>query len=298
MNIKKLKEKCLSIICATGLLFSINTTSSNAIDTNVPVGEEFYIVSELNENKVVDLNRTNGNVSLWDNTRSSYQRWRFEYDKNRHAYKIISVDNGKALSWLSNKNKNVVGWTSQNFDDQYWIFDEISDNSYVIKNYRNKNMVLDVNKSGTSNGTNIGVYERHDRNSQRFKIFKEVAGNSKISLPKTVGFLSGLGQTIVKTQNINKVGFQQYWHSRNNIYTDTFTGYVSNVDSNSFEVRTGFFNLNGKLYHSDPETGESSMGYKTIGGETYFFNPDVNNPYYIENPTLSDIQKAKALELK
>lgn len=296
--LKKVKSILLSLICTCIFVFCTNALEASAIDSSVPTSGEFYIVSNLTSSNVVTLDVKTGNVNLWEINRQNNQKWRFEYNRDKHAYKVINSHDGRVLTWTSNKDRNVVGWGSKNFDDQYWIFDEISHNNYVIRNYRNRNMVLDVTESDTHNGTNIGVYEYKGSKNQTFRIEKELAENTKIQLPKTVGFSSGLGQTIFKTQNINNIGFQQYWHSRNHIYTDTYTGYVSYIGENTFEVRTGFFNLNDKLYHSDPETGESSLGYKTIGGKSYFFNPDPSNPYYIENPSLSDIQKAKLLERK
>lgn len=89
------------------------------------------------------------------------------------------------------------------------------------------------------------------------------------------------GQTY--RQNIKKTGFQSFYNTQvaPNAHGERWKlchGYVNSVSENTFTVVTDFFDLNGKMYHSN-KNGNSSTGLTNIDGDLYFFNYDLNDPY-------------------
>lgn len=77
-------------------------------------------------------------------------------------------------------------------------------------------------------------------------------------------------------QQFTKSGFQKYLQQ--SYFLNTYYGYVSGFDGKLITLTSGFFNMNNNFYHSDPKTGASSRGLKTINGDTYYFDEDVTNP--------------------
>ncbi|WP_141532827.1 RICIN domain-containing protein [Bacillus cereus] len=59
---------------------------------------------------------------------------------------------------------------NQHKDEHYWRLEEIYNGNFIIKNYKNPNLVLDVAGANISNNTNIQVHKRNGTNAQKFKL--------------------------------------------------------------------------------------------------------------------------------
>lgn len=128
------------------------------------------ITPKITSNKILDVNTTSYNVTLYDNNKTNNQKWILEYVESKNAYLIKSLLDGRVLAWDSSKGSNVITYKYINSDDQYWILDNLGNGEYIIKSYKNPNMVLDVYGSNTSSGTNIQVFQRKDSDNQKFYI--------------------------------------------------------------------------------------------------------------------------------
>lgn len=137
---------------------------------------DWKVSSKLDHNKVLNAYHTgsqNGDVVMWNNSGVHNQMWTFNYDSTRGAYAIINKLTGKALAWDSTTSRNVFTWDyNSNYDDQHWILEDVGSGHYLIKNYKNQNLVLDVPMSDPSNGVSVIVSERHGDNNQKFKLIK------------------------------------------------------------------------------------------------------------------------------
>ena len=130
------------------------------------------IVSKLNNNKVLNihLGGTDGkDLTIWDDAGVSQQRFKFEYDQNKNAYRIRDCYYNGYLAWNSNGKSNLVSTYQGCYDSSYWTLEYAGDGYYYIKNLRNQNMVLDVYQSSTNNGTNVQVYHKDNANNKKFK---------------------------------------------------------------------------------------------------------------------------------
>ena len=130
------------------------------------------IVSKLNNNKVLNihLGGTDGkDLTIWDDAGVSQQRFKFEYDQSKNAYRIRDCYYNGYLAWNSNGKSSLVSTYKGCYDSSYWTLEYAGDGYYYIKNLYNKNMVLDVYQSCTNNGTNVQVYAKDNANNKKFK---------------------------------------------------------------------------------------------------------------------------------
>ncbi|MDC4242776.1 MULTISPECIES: RICIN domain-containing protein [Bacillota] len=135
---------------------------------------EWKIVSKLNNNKVLNLHINSSfpsNVTIWDNANVSQQKWKFEYDAIKNAFKISNSYNNGNLSVESNNNVFALGSLGDS-NKVYWLLEYVGDGYYIFKNYDNHNMVLDLYKSDTRNGSNIQIFGRNNGDNQKFKLVR------------------------------------------------------------------------------------------------------------------------------
>lgn len=131
------------------------------------------IVSKLNNNKVLNihLGGTDGkDLTIWDDAGVSQQRFKFEYDEYKKAYRIRDGYYNGYLSWNSNGKSKLVSTYSGCYDSSYWTLEYAGDGYYYIQNLYNKKMVLDVNARQTFNGNTVDVCEKHGGDNQKFKL--------------------------------------------------------------------------------------------------------------------------------
>lgn len=136
---------------------------------------EWKIVSKLNNSKVLNLHIGGidpTNVTIWDNANVTQQKWKFEYNSSKNAFRIRNSYNNGSLAWNLHNSTNVYALGGGEVNSQYWVLEHVGDGYYIFKNYHNKNMVLDLYNSDTRNASNIQVFERHNGNNQKFKLVR------------------------------------------------------------------------------------------------------------------------------
>ncbi|PER82268.1 RICIN domain-containing protein [Bacillus cereus] len=136
----------------------------------------YHIVSGLNNTSLVDMSKssTSKNINLYRNHGGSNQKWVFEYDTKNGAYQIKSyMDRNLVLTWNNNDGSdNAFTALNKKTSEQYWILEDAGQGYIYIKNKKNPNKVLDVQRSYSSDGTNILVYDKNNGWNQSFKLKK------------------------------------------------------------------------------------------------------------------------------
>lgn len=135
---------------------------------------EWKIVSKLNNNKVLNLHIggiSPSNVTIWDNANVTQQKWKFEYNASKNAFRIRNSYNNGSLAW-NPPSSNVYALGGGEVNSQYWILEYVGDGYYIFKNYHNPNMVLDLYNSDTGNASNIQVFKRNNGDNQKFKLVR------------------------------------------------------------------------------------------------------------------------------
>lgn len=137
----------------------------------------FKLSPKIDTNKVVDVNTNDKNITIFDNNNGDNQMFRFVYVLYMDAYVIVSkLDPNQVLAWNDyNGSKNVflTRFFSTN-QEHFWKLEQLPNGYFIIKNAKNENLVLDVERGDSKNGTNIQVFERkyNDNENQMFKIVK------------------------------------------------------------------------------------------------------------------------------
>ncbi|QHZ51102.1 RICIN domain-containing protein [Paenibacillus larvae] len=111
----------------------------------------YQIVTALNDTSVVDLNRSDNEVTLWSNHGGDNQKWKFVYNRDKTAYQIKSVsDKNLVLAWNAIPNsKQVFATPNQYKEEHYWILEECKDGYYIIKNKKDPTLFFNFSKSFT-----------------------------------------------------------------------------------------------------------------------------------------------------
>ena len=153
----------------TKQLFKIVKASErkSIFDSNVK------IVSKLNSNKVLNVHIGTGdarNITIWDDAGVTQQRFKFEYDANKNAYRIRDAYHNGYLAWTPGSSRNVGTHKGNYTNSGYWILEYAGSGYYYIKSLHNQNVVLDVTARKTANGTNIAVSKKHGGDNQKFKL--------------------------------------------------------------------------------------------------------------------------------
>ncbi|QOS97732.1 metallophosphoesterase [Brevibacterium sp. JNUCC-42] len=161
-----------------------NNWRERKLEKSIPVpvvSGTYQIVSALNNSKVLQAMSDN-NVVLAEklpNPNNAYQKWEFKYDPIEEAYQIQRFYSNEIIAWnVPDSDKNVFVYRNEKKEEHYWILEYLKeDDTYIIKNKRDPNYVLDVDGGIANIGTNIKVELQHDLNSpyskaQKFKLVK------------------------------------------------------------------------------------------------------------------------------
>lgn len=211
-----------------------------------PTKDGFYSIKNPNSNKVLDVfggGRSNGTkVQLYDSNNTCSQKWFFS--KNQEYYTIHSACSGKAIDSITggiDGSKIKISDSKEGVSSQKWKLQDtdkkenhfsVEDNKnlenkenktklssvsdikdgqiYYISNVADQTKVIDVNYSGTSNGTNVHLYQKWGTNNkaQQWIIRKDNNGyftfinpNSNKALDIASGFIHDRTNIWIYDQN-------------------------------------------------------------------------------------------------
>jgi len=138
----------------------------NILDNNIK------IVSKLNNNKVLNVHlggTTGRDLTIWDDANGvSQQRFKFEYDEYKNAYRIRDCYYGGYLSCDIDVKSNRVSTYQQCQTASYWALEPTGD-GYYIRNLHN-DKVLNLDGANTYNGSNVSVAPKKNIDRQKFKL--------------------------------------------------------------------------------------------------------------------------------
>ncbi|XP_045512178.1 pierisin-like [Pieris brassicae] len=105
------------------------------------------------------------------------QKWSFNYDSSKRAYKIWSGRSNLLLSWNSNatsKEMLLRAYTESGSKNQYWRIQRIDDECYRLRNLENSSLILMLsNETSSYGGLNLIVHndsENYDNLYSNWKI--------------------------------------------------------------------------------------------------------------------------------
>lgn len=158
---------------------NIQVYSSNGTDSQkfrfekIPMINEgtYEIETILDSSKVLDVAggglNDRENVQLYTADNVNQQKFILEYDNGE--YVIRAKHSNKVLTVDTNSN-NVCQSTYQGLDNQKWTIEPAGNGYYYIVS-KYQGLCLDVDRSGTANGTNVQAYAPNKSNAQKFRFF-------------------------------------------------------------------------------------------------------------------------------
>ncbi|AYK08694.1 binary toxin-like calcium binding domain-containing protein [Brevibacillus laterosporus] len=132
----------------------------------------YQINTALKNTSLVDWNRSDNNITVWETNDGSNQKWKLKYDDSQQAYVIRSVENNdKIMAWNAYQDStNVFATAFEGKPEHFWIPELLGNDFYILKNKKDPTKVLDVDGSGTSNGSNIQVLDYKGTDNQKWKL--------------------------------------------------------------------------------------------------------------------------------
>ena len=159
------------------------------------VGNGWYTISNTYPKKCLDVQgaskKSGTNVQLYQSNGSDAQKWRF-YPTGDGYYTILNkCGHYLDVAGASAKNNvNVQVYAYNGTNAQKWKpiaakqdYVNMADSLYTMKAQVGNDMTLDVSGSGTTDGTNIQVYQGNGSIAQKFKVQSTGDGWFKISNP-------------------------------------------------------------------------------------------------------------------
>ncbi|EXU76957.1 hypothetical protein BG55_02685 [Erwinia mallotivora] len=129
--------------------------------------------SKLSSRKALSRMRENSDVVIWESDNGNNQNFFLEQDasKGENVYQIWDFSLNEIIAWNESGHRQVFMHKNEKKDEHFWCFEFQRDNSLIISNYKNRNLVLDVSNSNTNNGTLVQVFEWNNTNAQLFEMY-------------------------------------------------------------------------------------------------------------------------------
>lgn len=155
---------------------------------NTQLANGTYSIATILKNKpsfdITDGSFQSGaKIQLWDYLSAEQQKFDITADKNGF-YEIKSVYTGKVLA---TQNKNVqngmaiIQKVAQGTDDEKWIIQKETDDSYSIHAKTNTAMVIDIADFNAVNGLKLQMHTQNYSTAQRFTFTTRTAIQSEVA---------------------------------------------------------------------------------------------------------------------
>ncbi|MDK2802751.1 MAG: RICIN domain-containing protein [Oscillospiraceae bacterium] len=153
--------------------FKAGTSQEFRLDNIIPniIESKYLISSATNKNKVVSvdykpgINNPNVIVSDVKSYYNIFQQFELKYVESKGAYKLVPIyDTKGVVTWKSNADYNVDIYDDHENADQLWVFEKISNDTYIIANLNDPSRVLNLDL----NGLNISTAKRNNSLNQQF----------------------------------------------------------------------------------------------------------------------------------
>ena len=162
------------VLLILSLVLALPTRAKAA---DLPAGT-YVIQSALKSSMVLDKSGTSKkagvNVALWTNNNGANQQWVIGYDSSGRAT-LINVQSGMALNVVGGKGvkgANLAQDTPNGSAAQKWTIKKNSDGTYTMVSALGSNLVADVSRSGTKNGTNVLLWTNSGAKNQKWRFVR------------------------------------------------------------------------------------------------------------------------------
>ncbi|WP_380178281.1 RICIN domain-containing protein [Kalamiella sp. sgz302252] len=151
-----------------------NNANQRFLIADSRLGEPVYIASLLNLSVVISSQTENRDVIVYSRDEGVRQIFVFIRcdNKGSNVYQIVNIWTGFVLAWNTVTSKEVFFHKNEYKDEHYWRLEIYGSNSYIISNFKDSSLVLDVSNANTANGTRIQLHARNGNDAQIFSLIK------------------------------------------------------------------------------------------------------------------------------
>ncbi len=221
----------------------------------------YTISSNVNDKKMIDLeggwNFNGNNIQIWDDNKANAQKWRVQYDLNKHYYTLTNPDSGKRFDLAGAKTQagtNIGIWESVDACSQYWQIIPNGD-AYTIISTCAANMTVDLAGGATKNATNIQLWSHNGADAQKWRFHNQQVlqdGNyeilSSVDSKYAIDIEGGWNRNAVNVNlyQANSVAEAQLWNIRYNSATGDYT-LLNQTKDRSFDLEGGYTKMNTNI---------------------------------------------------
>jgi len=168
--------KKIGSLLFTFLLFLPLQTHLMAQVTSITSGSIYTITSKTSKKALNVTNSSldnNANVEIWADTKSDAQRW-IVTSLGDDLYSITNVASGKYLHIASATPSNLLNvnqYLNANNNTIKWKIVSNGDGNFTIQSAANTAFVLNVSNAGTTDGTNVSVYQSNASDAQSWTFY-------------------------------------------------------------------------------------------------------------------------------
>ncbi len=149
-----------------------NSLSQKFHISSVSRSSPVYIASGLTAGATKVLSATESNSSVILYTKDNGEKQCFTYvkceDKGDNVYQIENIATGLILAWNASNGNELFLHRNEYKDEHYWRFERQTRGTYIISNYKNSALVVDVSNASIDNGTLIQLHARNGNVAQEF----------------------------------------------------------------------------------------------------------------------------------
>ncbi|ARF67009.1 hypothetical protein B7C51_03100 [Paenibacillus larvae subsp. pulvifaciens] len=200
---------------------------------NQPIADgEYQITSKEDPNKVADLtNNAHDNVVINDNHHGNNQKWRFTFNKDKQAYRVVSVSRPDlAFAWGSHTDSPTIFGAIGDFDDQYWSLIRTTDGYFQLRNYKNPHKLLSLTEA--INETTLIVWDDWDgegKEGQKWSLKRvdaPIIPNGKYNISSKLNYRKVVDHDVSKSKavmreyiGLSSQGWEFKWNDSKKAYT-------------------------------------------------------------------------------
>ncbi len=256
--------------------FKAGTSQEFRLDNIIPniIESKYLISSATNKNKVVSVDYKPGiddpNVIVSD-VKSYYnifQQFELKYIESKGAYKLVPMyDTKGVVTWKSNIDYNVDIYDDHENVDQLWVFEKISNDTYIIASLNDPNRVLNLDL----NGVNISCATRNNSLNQQFVLkdldLKIDAGKHVIkSSANPSKVITSSGRSVIFNNREEVSLFQEFTFK----YIEHTNAYqILNSNSGLALAWASKSGNNVILYESHPNYDDQLWNFEKLGNGLY-----------------------------
>ncbi|MCU5409255.1 RICIN domain-containing protein [Bacillus cereus] len=263
-----------------------------------PLRGIFNIITSLNDRSSIQISEYYNEhihdypVKLWEYNNNINQKWILIFNQTNRAYSIQNlIARYLVLTWDSTPGSNkVFAATNRWNDSQFWILESTANGSVFLTNMKDTQVVLEIENSNTTNGTNVIVNRKNNTVNQKFFLNKinqefrnglykiKTALNNSSALQMSEDYFGYTPDFYIKLWNENNDDINQKWILE---FDSTSSAYQIKSQRNPSLLLAWAWSV-PTVRIPNPNTDDHLWFLQSAGYGTYYFVNMTDTRYVLE----------------